>query len=185
VVPPFGGHVSGRRAAGRGRAGGRRGAVGRRAGGRGRAGRAAAGGRTGAGLPKARRRPRSRPRSRSRSRPRSRTGDADPVGRRAAARAFFSKHKATIERLVQDGHNVKAVVGCAKELLDARMLLGHRWVSSDNETRVVKRIIMSGWRLLPRLADWQGKDGFGMGEGWSYDPFGKFSGEDLLPPSGR
>ena len=66
---------------------------------------------------------------------------------------------------------VTDIVGGAKELLDARLLLGYDWCCSDGTYRRIQRIVMSNSKQLPTLESWRNLSG---DDDWAYDPFREF-----------
>ena len=72
---------------------------------------------------------------------------------------------------------VTDIVGGAKELLDARLLLGYDWCCSDGTYRRIERIVMSNSKQLPTLESWKNLSG---DDDWAYDPFREFVGGETV-----
>ena len=74
-----------------------------------------------------------------------------------------------------------SVVGLAKELLDARLMMGKSWPCMDGKIRRVHDVWISGYRAFPTLMEWNlAANVLCSGERqrniqWKYDPYKMFS----------
>eukprot|EP00890_Picochlorum_soloecismus_P003777 jgi/Picsp_1/43/NSC_00043-R1_helicase associated domain protein len=84
---------------------------------------------------------------------------------------------------------VTTVVGLAKELLDARLMMGKSWPCMDGKIRRVHDVWISGYKAFPTLNDWNfAANASYNGERqtkiqWKYDPFKMFSWMEDNPTS--